>query len=359
MGQGRVRWAMTTPEQPESQSESPGTSPEQGEVPGEKNVVADRAFTIGLGLYLAVIGCGLLLRSLPEAFAAWLIDNVYDGQFRLVAVGMAIFGAALLAIGVVGSIGRDRLEQWFQFVKSLGPAGVLGVLWTTMPAIGGILLLTYIGSISDFLAAHGVLGLLLYIVIFIFSAGFGALPTYSQAILAGWAFGPVTGFLAAWVGFIGASLIGFYVARLVSRDRVEHVIEKNAKAEAIRQALVGHGFVRTTVIVTLLRIPPNSPFALTNLVMSATGVAKIPFLIGTALGMAPRTLAAVWLASEGAKRGDDILAVLSKDWRAAVIGIAIMFVVLGVIGSIAKKALAKVTEAQPKPVDATEPDQGS
>lgn len=350
---------MTTPEQSESQTEGTGTPQAQGDVSVEKNVVADRAFTVGLGLYVAVIGCGLVLRSLPEAFAGWLVDNLYDGQFRPVAVGMAVFGAAMLAIGIVGSIGRERLERWFQVVKSLGPAGVLGVLWTTMPAIGGILLLTYIGTISDFLVEHGTLGLLLYIVIFIFSAGFGALPTYSQAILAGWAFGPVTGFLAAWVGFIGASMIGFHVARMVSRNRVEHLIEKNAKAEAIRQALVGHGFVRTTVIVTLLRIPPNSPFALTNLVMSATGVARIPFLIGTAVGMAPRTFAAVWLATEGAKRGDDILEVLSKDWRAAVIGVAIMFVVLGVIGSIAKKALAKVTETQPKPGVAVEPDQGN
>lgn len=345
---------MTKPEPPESQTESPSAPPDRAGTKGEKNVIADRAFTVGMAIYVGIIGCGLLLRSLPEAFAAWLIDNVYDGQFRLVAVGMAIIGAALLAIGIVGSIGRARLEQWFQVVKSLGPAGVLGVLWTTMPALGGILLLTYIGSISDFLVAHGTLGLLLYIVIFIFSAGFGALPTYSQAILAGWAFGPVTGFLAAWVGFIGASLIGFYVARVVSRDRVEHLIERNPKAEAIRRALVGHGFARTTVIVTLLRIPPNSPFALTNLVMSATGVARVPFLIGTALGMAPRTLAAVWLASEGAKRGDDILSVLSKDWRAAVIGVTIMFVVLGVIGSIAKRALAKVTDAQPRPVQAAD-----
>lgn len=267
-------------------------------------------------------------------------------------MGLAAFGGALLALGIVGSIGRDRLHEWVAFVRSLGWAGVLGVLWTAMPPVGGFLLLANIGEISAWLQEHQTLGLVIYALIFVFSAGFGALPTYSQAILGGWAFGPVWGFAGAWLGFVGASMVGYFVARTVSRDRVERVIASNAKAEVIREALVGHGTARTTLVVTLLRIPPNSPFALTNLVMSTAGVPRIPFLIGTAIGMAPRTLAAVLLASAGARRGDDIFEVLSKDPLIAIVGVAITFAVLGVIGYIAKRALEKVSGAMPKPVDA-------
>ncbi|MEO1279567.1 MAG: VTT domain-containing protein, partial [Planctomycetota bacterium] len=285
--------------------------------------------------------------------AGWLIENVYDGPYRLASIGVATVGGVLLSLGVVGSIGRDRLHEWVGIMRSLGPAGVLGVLWTAMPPIGGLLLLANIGAISAWLQDHQIMGVVLYMVIFIFSAGFGALPTYSQAILGGWAFGPVTGFAAAWVGFVGASVIGFYIARTVSRDRVEKVIAGNDKAEAIRQALVGHGLARTTLVVTLLRIPPNSPFALTNLVMSTTGVARVPFVIGTALGMAPRTLAAVLLAAAGASRGDDIVQVLSKDPLIAIIGIAITFVVLGIIGFIAKRALEKLSAGPMKPEQGT------
>ncbi len=326
--------------------------PEQGS--GKKPATAaDRAFTIGLALYAAVLGCGLLLRSLPDALAGWLIENVYDGPYRLASIGVATVGGVLLSLGIVGSIGRDRLHEWVGIMRSLGPAGVLGVLWTAMPPIGGLLLLANIGAISAWLQDHQIMGVVLYTVIFIFSAGFGALPTYSQAILGGWAFGPVTGFAAAWVGFVGASVIGFYIARTVSRDRVEKVIAGNDKAEAIRQALVGHGLARTTLVVTLLRIPPNSPFALTNLVMSTTGVARVPFVIGTALGMAPRTLAAVLLAAAGASRGDDIVQVLAKDPLIAIIGIAITFVVLGIIGFIAKRALEKLSAGPMKPEQGT------
>src|SRR5690606_23576993 len=101
------------------------------------------------------------------------------------------------------------------------PAGFLAVAWTAMPPLGGFLLLAYIGDISGWLQAHQTQGVVLYAVIFMFSAGFGALPTYSQALLGGWAFGPVVGFLAAWAGFAGASIVGYTIARTVSRRRVE------------------------------------------------------------------------------------------------------------------------------------------
>lgn len=283
MGQGRVRWAMTTPEQPESRAAEP-VETQTGDKPKE---------------------------------------------------------------GLVA------------FFKRLGPAGFLALAWTAMPPLGGFLLLAYIGDISDWLQAHQTEGIVLYAVIFMFSAGFGALPTYSQALLGGWAFGPVVGFLAAWAGFAGASIVGYTIARTVSRRRVERMIEENPKARAVRDALIGHGMLRTTAIVALLRVPPNSPFALTNLAMAASGVRLVPYVIGTALGMAPRTFAAVWLAAEGAKRGDNLVDLFKRDTLQIVIALAVTFAVLGVIGFIAKKALAKVTEAQPKPVDAVEPDQGS
>jgi len=250
-------------------------------------------------------------------------------------------------------------EGLVSFFKRLGPAGFLALAWTAMPPLGGFLLLAYIGDISDWLQTHQTLGVVLYAVIFVFSAGFGALPTYSQAMLGGWAFGPVVGFLAAWAGFAGASIIGYTVARTISKRRVERMIEENAKAKAVRDALIGHGMLRTTAIVALLRVPPNSPFALTNLAMAASGVKLVPYVIGTALGMAPRTFAAVWLAAEGAKRGDNLVDLFKRDTLQIIIALAVTFAVLGVIGYIAKKALAKVTEAQPKPAEPTEPDQGN
>ncbi len=247
---------------------------------------------------------------------------------------------------------EPQKEGLVSFFKRLGPAGFLAIAWTAMPPLGGFLLLAFIGDISGWLETHQLLGVVLYSVLFMFSAGFGALPTYSQALLGGWAFGPVVGFLAAWAGFVGASLIGYTIARTISKRRVEKMIDESPKARAVRDALIGHGMLRTTAIVSLIRVPPNSPFALTNLAMAASGVRLVPYVIGTALGMAPRTFAAVWLASEGAKRGDNLVDLFKREPVEIIIALAITFAVLGVIGYIAQRALEKVSGAQPKPVEA-------
>ena len=230
----------------------------------------------------------------------------------------------------------------------LGPARWLAIAWATLPAIAGITLLGSIGVVSDWLLARPEVGLTIYIAVFVLSAGLGLLPTYAQAILGGWVFGFAYGWPAALAGFTGAALVGYLVARTVSRDRVERVVADNPKAHAIRDSLVGGGFWRTLGIVTLLRVPPNSPFALTNLAMASTGVAVAPFAIGTLLGMAPRTAAAIYLGAAGAAEGArDIqdLAANGTGWGFKLATFAAMLVVLAIVSAIAKRALARINAA--------------
>lgn len=229
--------------------------------------------------------------------------------------------------------------------RRLGPAGWLAIAWAALPALGGFLLLANIGSISDWLVGHKEIGLVLYILIFIMSAGFGLLPTYAQALLGGWAFGIAVGFPAALAGFVGAAMVGYFFARLASEDRAERLIAENAKARAVRDALIGHGFWKTLGIVTLLRIPPNSPFALTNLAMASTGVSKRAFVIGTAVGMAPRTFIAVWLATQVQELTDE--SVPKPMWLkiTGIVSVVVVFAVLYVIGD---RAVKKVTQSEPR-----------
>lgn len=226
-----------------------------------------------------------------------------------------------------------------EIFRRMGPAGWLGIAWLIMPPLGGFLLLLNINTIADWLTHHQALGYALYVIIFIFSAGFGVLPTYSQAILAGWAFGFALGFPGALAGFVGASAVGYVVARTASRDRVERLIEENRKARAVREALIGHGFWRTLGIVALLRVPPNSPFAITNFVMATTGVGKRAFLIGTALGMAPRTAAAVYVATQIQDLTDREQ---TRPVWMIVSGIVLAIAVIAIIGYIANQAVKRV-----------------
>lgn len=232
--------------------------------------------------------------------------------------------------------------------RRLGPAGFLGIAWVAMPPLAGFALLWKIELVSEWLRSHGPLGVTIYIAAFMILAGLGMLPTYAQAILGGWCFGLLVGLPAALAGFAGASVIGYFIARTVSRHRVEDVIESNAKSRAVRDALIGRGFLKTFGIVTLLRLPPNSPFALTNLVMASAGVRIVPYVLGTLVGMAPRTALAVYLGSGVQVLTADTLNVAKPPKAVVIGGIVLTLIVVLIIGHIANKAVTRVTAA-PRP----------
>lgn len=234
-------------------------------------------------------------------------------------------------------------------MRRLGPAGVLGILWAALPALGGFYLLARLGPVSQWLAEQGNVGVAIYACLFAVLAGLGLLPTYAQAVAGGWTFGLATGTAAALLGFTGAAVIGFVVARLISSDRAERVIHEHARAQAVRGALIGSGFWRTLLIVTLVRVPPNSPFALTNLVMAASGVRIGVYTLGTLLGMAPRTAVAVGFAAAAAKTGATDIQAFVKEGPGTFIligGLVVMFIVLAIIARIANAAIARVVERE-------------
>lgn len=232
-------------------------------------------------------------------------------------------------------------------LRGLGPAGILAAIWIIAPAAAGFTLLAYLGPASDWLRSLGSGGPVAFAVIFAITCGFGVLPTYAQAVLGGWVFGIALGLPAALVGFVGGSLIGWCIARLVSQRRVERAIERHEQARVIRAALVGQGFWKTIGIVSLIRIPPNSPFALTNLAMAACGVRLPAYTIGTAIGMTPRTAVIVIVSAAAAASGAEDLQSFIADgpgFWAFLGGIVVLIVVLMIIASIAKRALAKVQQ---------------
>lgn len=246
-----------------------------------------------------------------------------------------------MAQAAAGSLGMLA----FLRQNRLGPSAVLAALWTFTPAICGILLLTYIETVSEWLRAQGSSGLVIYIGVFVVAAGLGMLPTVSQAVLGGWCFGFAYGYPAALLGFTGAAIVGYVVARTVARDRVEHVIETNRKARAMRDALIGHGFWKTLGLVTLVRLPPNSPFALTNLALSSTGVPPAAFAVGTMLGMAPRTAVAVFVGSNIEQLTRESLT--ADPGKYVMLGISLaLFLVIGWIG---KQTWDRVTGPQNAP----------
>jgi len=229
-----------------------------------------------------------------------------------------------------------------QTFRDLGAAGPLAVVSAVFPALGGFALLATLHIVGPWLRGHEALGVALYVAAFALLAGFALLPTYAQAVLGGWAFGSALGIPAAAAGFLGAAVIGYALAtRLAARD-LEAALDQRPLWRAVRDELVGGGFWKTLGIVTLIRLPFNSPFALTNLALSAARTPFVPYALGTLLGMLPRTAGTVWLAAQiEGELTSDVMKDAKPDWflPAAIVSVVVVAVV---ITRLANRAIKRV-----------------
>lgn len=224
-------------------------------------------------------------------------------------------------------------------VRRLGPAAVLAGLWAVTPFAGLLLVGGYSSEIAEWLRAQGDAGLWIYITCFAVGAGLGLLPTWIQAVMGGYVFGLWRGFAGAEAGFVLAALIAFVVSRTVARERAEREIRSHPKARVVRDALVGRGFWGTLGVVTLVRL--NSPFALTNLVLTACGVPLVTYIVGTAVGLGVRTFIAVQIGSQLTSLGE------AEKPKWLVYGSVVVAVVLIlVIGQMAQRAMNKLASGR-------------
>lgn len=229
-----------------------------------------------------------------------------------------------------------------EILRRLGAVSVLGVLSFLIPIVGLATLLWYARTVTEWLHAHQDTGPLIYIGLFALFSGLAILPTHVQAIAGGWAFGFRIGYPAAMLGLTLGALLAYAIARGASGRRVTELIREYPKLRVVYDALIGRGFWKTLLIVTLVRLPPSAPFAASNVLLAATRVPLPIYLLGTILGLAPRTAVVTFVASGLAK----LDFTESKPWGLIIAGVLVSLVALGIIGYIANRALTKMTEDQ-------------
>jgi len=224
-------------------------------------------------------------------------------------------------------------------LKRLGPVGPMSLAAMVLPGLGGFCLLYYMSDLGPWLRERGLWGGVLYVAVFALGSGLALLPTYAQSLLGGWTFGAFRGGLGAMLGIFGGAVIGYAVARRSAGSRVTEMIAERPKWQAVYDALLKSGAGRRLLIITLIRLPPNSPFALCNVLMAATRVPVGAYLLGTVVGIAPRTLAAVYV---GARLENLSSEPPNARWL-TIASIVLAIMTIAIIGRIAQNAVSRLT----------------
>jgi uncharacterized membrane protein YdjX (TVP38/TMEM64 family) len=182
-------------------------------------------------------------------------------------------------------------------LRRVGAAGPVAIVLSFWPPLGGFVLLATLTNFGPWLRMHGNLGLLIYFLAIGLLLGVSFVPTYSAAILAGWAFGFGVGWPLAMITITLSSLLAYAIGRSIARDRVMEVIRDKPQWNAVYHALLSDQSGRATWVVALLRVPPASPFALANFALAAARVPLLEYTVGTLVGIAPRTAMATFAAA--------------------------------------------------------------
>lgn len=230
-----------------------------------------------------------------------------------------------------------------RLMSRLGPAGIFAIVYTVTPFLGLFVLYWNLGHVESYLTEQHERGIFIYIAAFTFLAGFALLPTWPQSLIGGWAFGLTMGIPAAVVSVTLASMVGTELVRRASSNRIEQIIQERPKWRAVRDALVRGSFLKTTAMVALIRLPPNSPFSVCNLLFGATRVNRAANFIGTMIGIIPRTSLTVYLGQGMKRLSEDALEGAKAPMWFYVAGFVAMMIVIAVIGRIAQQALDRLT----------------
>jgi uncharacterized membrane protein YdjX (TVP38/TMEM64 family) len=181
----------------------------------------------------------------------------------------------------------------YRSVRELDRVAIFGAATAVVPIVVSTMLLVFAPAAGNWLRANWEIGTLIYVLFAWLMCGFALLPTNVIGILCGWAFGFRLGICLHMLAIVGASLVSSYVLSPLVGDNLQEFLARHEKAKILHKTLLDQSIQRTTLVITLLRLSPAMPFALTNLLMTAARVPLSSFLLGTFIGMLPRSAAVV------------------------------------------------------------------
>lgn len=185
----------------------------------------------------------------------------------------------------------------YAYFKELGNLTPIAFVTAFLPIIGSSVLIVASYPLGQWLRENWEVGTPLFLFGILLFCGLALLPTNVVGIIAGWSFSFDLGIAVLISGIVGAASLSFFIHSRIVGDKLPSVFDTHPKAKAIYEALLGQGVWRTALIISLLRLSPAMPFALTNFLMAAARVSFKSFLIGTFMGMLPRSSAVVFVGA--------------------------------------------------------------
>ena len=135
---------------------------------------------------------------------------------------------------------------------------------------------------------------------------------------------------------LGGILLINLLVRWLDRDRFLKFLRQNPKAELVLNRILG----KELEVIFFAKLSPILPFGLTNMLFALSGARLKNILLGGMLGMAPRTLLAIWSGRE-AREIRTLLENPNQNTLTELIIIAL--IVVSVIGlwQVLQRALAR------------------
>ncbi len=141
---------------------------------------------------------------------------------------------------------------------------------------------------------------------FTLAMGLSLIPTTFVALICGYIWG-FNAIIPLVVSYSLATFIGANLSKWIDNDQILNQINKNPRAKSILSKLQNETFK----IVALARLSPVFPFGISNVIFTYLGVPLSNLLFAGIIGMLPRTLFMVWIAS----RAESIQKVFSNNWQ--------------------------------------------
>ena len=221
-----------------------------------------------------------------------------DVPYLQIAIGIAVIAAAIVATRLL-PVGA-WLTGFQAYVREAGPIGYVAYI-------------------------------LMYAVVGLFFSGL------VLTIGAGAIFGAFGGTIVVLIGATLTATIAFLLARTVLRSRIEKLVASRPKFAAVDRAVAREG----AKIVFLVRLAAVFPFLFVNYAFGLTGIKTGAYVLATALGIVPGTVAFVYLGAAGAALATQNATKTAFTVGGLVIALAVSIFVARIASAAVKRAAAE------------------